>query len=278
MAIGAWRVGARVAVVALTLVGGLAGAGQATDMAGRVTLEEAARAFDEAALRVDTAPATEMARWTGPIYLAVSDQAGMAVHADEVEAAVRALAAVARVPVTRVAWHDMRANFLVRANISDSPGKSPCRSSVDWTDAGAMVRAEIHVNLANAGRITRCINHEVMHGFGFRGHAHSVFSVLSYKHAHQAHLTDTDRLILEALYDPRLKPGLTVAATSAAACGILAEKLRATTQDTVNVCHDRGMAPSRRQTVAFAGSARAADQQAQQAALPSLQPGYRDGM
>ncbi|HJQ57132.1 MAG TPA: DUF2927 domain-containing protein [Vineibacter sp.] len=241
-----------------------------------MSLREAVQAFDEAALRIDTAPASELARWTSPIFLAISDQSGMAAYAADVEAVVRAFGAVTRVPVNRVDWRDPRANFFVRANTGDTPGKSPCRSSVDWTDNGSMVRADIHVNLANPGRITRCINHEVMHGFGFRGHAHSVFSVLSYRHADQAYLTDTDRLILESLYDPRLRAGMSVPATSAAACGIMAEKLSASASDTAALCEGRGMVASRRRTITFAGSARAADQQA--ASLPSLHPGYRDGM
>jgi hypothetical protein len=268
------------AVFSLLIAGASSGFAGASDLIGRVSLEEAARAFDEAALRIDTAPASELARWTSPIFLAISDQAGMAAHAAEVEAVVRALGAVTRVPVNRVDPRDPRANFIVRANTSDAPGKSPCRSSVDWTETGSMVRAEIHVNLANPGRITRCINHEVMHGFGFRGHAHSVFSVLSYKHAHQAHLTDTDLLILEALYDPRLRAGMSVAATSAAACGIMAEKLRAGANEMTAQCQGRGTLAARRQTVAFARGARAADQSVDQqvSSLPSLQPGYRDGM
>jgi hypothetical protein len=277
MAIGAWCRSISAAAFSSLLLASSIGPAVANDWPGRVTLEEAARAFDEAALRIDTAPATELARWTSPIFLAIADQVGLDAHAAQIEAVVRMLGALTRVPVNRVDLRDPRVNFIVRASIYDTPGKAPCRSSVDWTDRGSMVRAEIYVNLANPGRITRCINHEVMHGFGFRGHAHSVFSVLSYQHAHQAQLTATDRLILEALYDPRLRAGMSVAATSATACGIMAEKLGVSADDMAAQCHGRGtLASTRRHTVAFAGSARAADQQA--SAPPSLQPGYCDGM
>ncbi|MCW5748837.1 MAG: DUF2927 domain-containing protein [Alphaproteobacteria bacterium] len=238
-----------------------------------MTLEDAAKAFDDAALRIDTAPATELARWTTPIFLAVSDHAGMNAYAGEVEAAVRAMAAIAGVTVNRVAWQDPRANFVVRPNTSEYAGKSPCRSSVDWTDAGLMMRAEIHVNLANPGRITRCINHEVMHGFGFRGHPHSSFSVLSYKYAAQAQLTDTDRVILQTLYDPRLQPGMRTPAASQVACSIIAEKLHSQPADAAAACGHRGAVAARRGTLAFSGS-RLADEPAHP---PSLQPGYRDG-
>jgi hypothetical protein len=269
-----WRRTATLIGISLGMVCAQIGPGQASDWPGKVSLEDAARAFDDAALRVDTSPAIEIARWTRPIYLSIAETSGMADHAAEVEATVRSLAAITRVSVTRVAWGDSRANFIVRANASDYAGKSPCRSSVDWTDLGHMVRAEIFVNMANPARITRCITHESMHGFGFRGHAHASFSVLSYKYAGQAQLTDTDRLMLEALYDPRLKTGMKVAAASPVACGIMAEKLRASPDETAALCGGRGSAPAKRELVAFGGSRRA-DQQASTAS--GLQPGYRDG-
>ena len=269
---GAWRRRMTLLILTFGMVGGSVGAAQASDWPGKVSLEDAARAFDDAALRVDTAPAVELARWTRPIFLAVADDSGMSSYAAEVEASVRFMASVARVSVTRVAWGDSRANFLVRPSTVQSSGKSPCRSAVDWTDLGHMVRAEIYVNLSNPGRVTRCINHEVLHGFGFRGHPHASFSVLSYKYAAQAQLTDTDRLMLETLYDPRLKPGTKVSAASPVACGILAEKVRASAEETAALCTGRGTAP-RRGLVAFAGS-RPTEQAAHP---PSLQPGYREG-
>jgi hypothetical protein len=248
---------------------------QATDWAGP-TLRDAARAFDDAALRVDTAPATELARWTGPINLAVPEQAGMLEYAAEVETAVRTLAAIAGVAVHRVAPHDPRANFVVRASSVPVAGKSPCRSSVDWSADGHMLRAELVINLANPGRITRCINHETMHGFGFRAHAHEAFSVLSYRHANQATLTATDRLMLETLYDRRLKPGMRLAEAAPVACRILAEKLRAPTDETTSMCSGRGSTPPPRQLVSLGRSRAAADVPPTAAATVPLHPGYRE--
>jgi hypothetical protein len=267
---GAWRRRMTLLFFTLGMAGGTVGAAQASDWPGKVSLEDAARAFDDAALRVDTSPAVELARWTRPIFLAVAPD--MNAHAGEVETSVQFMASIAKVSFSRVAWGDSRANFLVRASTIQTSGKSPCRSSVDWTDLGHMVRAEVFVNLSNPGRVTRCINHEVMHGFGFRGHAHGSFSVLSYKYAAQAQLTDTDRLMLETLYDPRLKPGTKVAAAAPVACGIMAEKVRASAEETAALCTARGSGP-RRGLVAFAGS-RPTEQAAHP---PSLQPGYRDG-
>ncbi|HKU97859.1 MAG TPA: DUF2927 domain-containing protein [Vineibacter sp.] len=248
-----------------------AGAAHGSDRFGRLSLEGVARAFDDAALRVNTAPATELARWTSPIYLAIAGDAGMSGIAAEAEAAVRTLAAIAQVPVTRVAWHDARANFLVRPGSGDGVSKSPCRSTVDWTDSGRMVRAEIYVNLENPGRITRCLNHEAMHSFGFRAHAHAAVSVLSYTHAAQAEVTAVDRVMLETLYDQRLKPGMAIAAAAPIACAIIAEKIGASAADTATVCASRGEAP-RRGLVALGGSRSIADT----APRTALQPSYRD--
>jgi len=264
---------ATVVALAVGIACAMTGAAHGSDGPGRLSLDGVARAFDDAALRVNTAPASELARWTGPIYLAIADDAGMSAIAADAEAAVRALAVIAQVSVTRVAWRDARANFLVRPGSGNGAGKSPCRSTVDWTDAGRMVRAEIYVNLEIPGRITRCLNHEAMHSFGFRAHAHAALSVLSYTYATQADLTAVDRIMLETLYDRRLKPGMTVAAAAPIACAIIAEKIGASAADTATACPGRGAAPQRHLT-AFGGSRSIAD-----APLPALQPSYRgDGL
>ncbi|TWT04998.1 DUF2927 domain-containing protein [Reyranella sp. CPCC 100927] len=246
----------------------------ASDGPGHLSLDGVARAFDDAALRVNNAPATELARWTDPIYLALADDAGMAPIAPAAEAAVRALAAIAGVPVTRVAWRDRRVNFRIQPGQGDRAGKSPCRSTVDWTESGRMVRAEIYVNLANAERITRCINHETMHGFGFRSHAHAALSVLSYTHAGQAELTAVDTILIETLYDRRLKPGMPAETAAPLACSIIAEKIGATAA-AATLCPGRG-ATAKRGLAAFGGPRSLADSPP---TLPALQPGYRgDGL
>lgn len=247
-------------------------AGHAGDAPARLSLTDVANAFEDAALRVNTLPATELARWTGPIYLAISDAPGMGNVAADVEASVRGLAAIARVPVMRVNGRDPRANFVVRPNAGAVAGRSPCRSSVDWTEDGRMLRAEIHLNLANPDRIQRCINHEAMHGFGFRAHAHAALSVLSYTYADQAQLTATDRIMLETLYDPRLRPGMATAAAAVVACHIIAEKLAAPAVQVATACLDRAPAPKR--ALAALGRPQPSGDAPK---TPSLQPGYRDG-
>jgi hypothetical protein len=203
-------------------------------------LEHAIGAFDEAATRLNDDQPVRIARWTGTIHFAIADYSGMSGIAADIEAVLRELSAIARLRVMRVPWGDKRANFTFRPSAGDpaAAGAQPCRSVVSWQD-GDMQRAEIVVNLANPGRITRCVNHEAMHGFGFRSHAHAAFSVLSYRQAEQASLSWVDRLMLATLYDARLVPGMDGHTALPIACGVMADKLRATARERWEACHGR---------------------------------------
>src|SRR5512134_2061639 len=70
--------------------------------ATETSLEQAIKAFDEAAMRVNDVELERIARWTGPIRLAVADYSGMNRIAAEVESTVRELAAIARLHIVRV--------------------------------------------------------------------------------------------------------------------------------------------------------------------------------
>lgn len=205
-----------------------------------VTLEQAAKSFDAAALRVnDLAPANTV-RWTGPIYLAIAGYSGMSSVAPEIYAAMRDVAQLARVPIQRVEWGDPRANVRFRPSAGEagSASASLCRTSLSWNE-GALRHAEVAVNLANQSRITRCINHEIMHVFGLRSHAHTAVSVLSYARSSHARPSEIDRLMIEALYDARLPPGTTAARASQIACFIMADKLGVTDREKAQHCQGR---------------------------------------
>jgi hypothetical protein len=215
------REAARAALV-LALVCGFTAAGRASDTLSPALLQDAARAFDDAALRVNDAQPADLVRWTGAIFLAVADTDGMRPLAAEIEAAVRTLAAIARVPVSRVDVNDPRRNFLVRQ--ADAGGRAACRASV-YSSAGRIAGVEVEIHLGAREAPTRCINHEVMHGFGFRSHAHAALSILSYKQSRQTQLSALDRVMLETLYDPRLRPGMKAAEAMQAACTVIAGKV-----------------------------------------------------
>ncbi|MBL8674096.1 MAG: DUF2927 domain-containing protein [Rhodospirillales bacterium] len=241
-----WRRLAGWAVVAALSAAGFASTGHASDRRGIVSLADAAKAFDDTALRVNSSAATEIARWTGPIYVAIADRGGLAGHAGEIEAAIRSMAAIARVPVERVSMDDPRRNIAVRATTGGNSGLPTCRSHINWNDAGQMVSVEVMVDLETPSRVTRCINHEVMHSFGFRAHPRGVVSVLSYSHTSQAALTELDRVLLETLYDARLQPNMSIATASVVGCGIIAEKIGASAGDVATVCANRGAKPAER--------------------------------
>jgi hypothetical protein len=207
-------------------------------------LEEMVRAFDQTAMKVNGARARELARWRGTIYLAIASTPGIEHVAGQAERMVRTLAAVARVHVERVAVNDPRRNFHIKASARNSNGRTPCFSAVNWDDWGRMAAVEVNVNLTNRARLTRCINHEVLHGFGLRSHPETAFSVLSYHYTSQAQPTETDHIVLATLYDRRVPATGSLATIARAACGVLAEKLNITAAAAAPICARRGQ-PSR---------------------------------
>ncbi len=233
------------AVVAALAFGSMAPASHAADASDvRQKLEDMVRAFDEMAVKVNGSRATELARWTGPIYLAIANTPGMERVSAEAEALVRNLAQLARVPVHRVAANDPRRNFSIVASTRDSSGTTPCVSQVDWDEAGRLTTVEVRLNLTNFGRLVRCARHEIVHGFGLRAHPDTAFSVLSYRYANQAELTDTDHVVLETLYDRRVPATGPMDTTTRVACQVMAEKLQMSADAAAPVC-DRRSAPSR---------------------------------
>lgn len=218
---------------------------QASDAPDRQKqLEEVFGAFKDAAMRVQTSRAMELARWTSPIYLAFSDTPGLERARTDVEITVSTLASLVKVPVERVAANDPRVNFLVRASTRNAAGATPCYTVIDWDDTGRLVRVELHLSLLNLDRLTRCTNHEILHGFGLRSHPDTAFSVLSYRYNTQAHLTDTDRIILETLYDARLPTAGSMDSIGRIACGLIADRLHVSSDRAASVC-ERQHAPVR---------------------------------
>ncbi len=213
----------------------------ASEMDSLRTLEDTFRAFQDTAMRVNNVRATELARWNGPIYLAYAE--GVERARPEVDAMVGTLATMAKVPVERVSASDPRVNFLVRASVRNSMGNTRCFAHIDWDGAGHMTRVELNLNMTNRERLTRCINHETVHGFGLRDHPDTAFSVLSYKYAMQAQLTDSDRIVLATLYDARLPITGQMDSIGQIACGLIAERLQISADRAAPVCNQRSTPP-----------------------------------
>ena len=67
-----------------------------------------------------------------------------------------------------------------------------------------------------------CLAHELMHAIGFQGHPQRTFDSALLNGAVAAdRLTMNDRILIRALYDPRLRPNLSAQASMAIATGVI---------------------------------------------------------
>jgi hypothetical protein len=201
-----------------------------------MSLVEAARAFDEAALRVNDVHPANLVRWAGPIFMAIAESDDIRPLAPQIEASVRLVAGFAGIPVALVAIDHPQANFLIRR--TETAGRAACRTAI-YSRGGRIARVEVAIHPTPGAAVTRCINHEVMHAFGFRSHAHAAQSILSYRQTAMIEHSPLDRLLLETLYDPRLQPGMELSSAGVAACSILAEKLGVARRDAAAHCARR---------------------------------------
>jgi hypothetical protein len=118
------------------------------------------------------------------------------------------------VDVFRIGSVERRANCYMNARYDEGTGR--------------MTSATLHINMAKPNDIDRCIVHEILHGFGLLNHPHRLHSVLSYYTQRIAHdLTEADIVMLQTLYDPRLKPGMRRLQALQVADSIIEEKRRA---------------------------------------------------
>ncbi|WP_374467661.1 DUF2927 domain-containing protein [Ferrovibrio sp.] len=178
--------------------------------------DQLVRAFDEAALARGF-----VMKWAGPIRYATDGRTEDAARLAYAEAALLRMAAMAGVEAYRVP-HVSAANFaLVFSNVEafgpPSASRPFCYAVPMADNNGHMTKVTLHlnINMPNAfygqtQQITPeyCIVHELMHGFGFRGHSHTTYSILSYGNIGLQDMTEADELLLRTLYDERMKPGL----------------------------------------------------------------------
>ncbi len=83
---------------------------------------------------------------------------------------------------------------------------TPCLTRVMWR-AGQITRARIIVNTEKPGTLALCLDHELMHSFGFRHHSAIAPSVMSpFQTNHE--LSAADAAALQTLYGRRLTGGM----------------------------------------------------------------------
>jgi hypothetical protein len=214
-----------------------ANAGPAEDLA------RLAKGFEDAALRLqdDSTEVRGIVRWESTIVMAFVNPGIAARQAEGMRKSVREIAAIAGVAVREVDATDPAANFVGKfTDVTVADTRSSCFASTTWQGA-RILRVDLNVGAGLGHRNDRCVVHEVVHGFGFHSHPHGLDSILSYVYNREG-LTPIDRLLVETLYDKRLKPGMTRAVAAPIACRILAEKTGVSAAVAEPICAARGRA------------------------------------
>jgi len=86
-----------------------------------------------------------------------------------------------------------------------------CYARTGSAPDGWLTTAGVYISFTGEGDWrTDCLTHELLHALGWRGHTHRIRSVISYAHG-ETELTKWDRMMMRALYDPRLPPGISKA-------------------------------------------------------------------
>jgi hypothetical protein len=99
-----------------------------------------------------------------------------------------------------------------------------CFTRILFSPAG-LRHAQIVVNTQTPGTLAACLDHELMHAFGFPHHSVAMISVMS-PFRRTDTLTTADQAALAALYDPRLRIGMTHEAVASTLYAVLGERAR----------------------------------------------------
>jgi hypothetical protein len=181
-------------------------------------LKRLAAFFDEAVFGRDDALKSSkvrsfdrvLSRWVVPIRVTVGGDV-----TDNAERKIRdRLEHFAGLTGTELIWQGRNAKrYNFKITLIDS-SQIRAEASVDTicfarpTDSyGKIISAVVFLPSNDAEDFEDCIDHELMHAFGFDGHSHRLNSALSYMHK-QSRLTAWDEIMLRTLYDSRLSAGL----------------------------------------------------------------------
>lgn len=177
-------------------------------------------------------PTGLVVKWNREIVYRVDGLQFKPAAVEHAVATLKRQAGIAGIAI-RAANGSEEANFLINfrdvANFTMSGGrKAGCYMTHNYdTRTGHMKLATLNINLSSRD-VDRCIVHETLHGFGLFNHPHKLHSVLSYyTNNFVFDLTEPDIVMLQTLYDPRLKAGASRLAGLILADGIIEEKRRA---------------------------------------------------
>ena len=186
---------------------------------GERELDRAVRQFNEITfdiahaqdLRFDDAVwSAAVSKWDGPVTASIFGAAADLSVAD----ARATLSDISGITGQQVAWlPDGSADAALRIRFTgerdfviNANEVAGCYAEIHSSD-GRIGEVDVYIGLEADGSVADCMTHELMHAFGFHGHAQRPTSVLSGV-APTDDLTPWDRVALETLYDPRLLPGM----------------------------------------------------------------------
>ncbi|RED54039.1 DUF2927 domain-containing protein [Aestuariispira insulae] len=162
-----------------------------------------------------------LVRWEGEVRYFVqvegSPEPGMLEQID------RAMARVGAVAGRKVS----RAEKLTETNITftlnatdrdyriNGAERASCYANIDEIfkpgnqseDGGKLKKASIYLPGMRPRVMTACLEHEILHVFGFWGHTQRIRSTMS-SFVSENEMTKWDEMLLKALYSPNLEPGM----------------------------------------------------------------------
>ncbi len=156
-----------------------------------------------------------LAKWESPITVAVL--AGG--NPENVALAKESLAELAKLGGLELEWAEHGASNVEleiyfsekRQFVINGNQLATCYANTGGAPDGRLTAASVHISIAGDGDWrTDCLTHELLHALGWRGHTHRIRSAISYAHG-ETELTKWDRMMMRALYDPRLPPGISKA-------------------------------------------------------------------
>ena len=171
-----------------------------------------------------------LSRWTGTVRAAATGPRGDK-RAERIAARVAAFGALAGIETAWQGGDVANADLTVR--VEESLGTvnrvvyhATCYARPRPRGDCGVGSVEIVIPDIGDSVFDDCLDHELMHAFGFQGHSHRVRSVLSGAHGEGA-LTEWDRIAIRTLYDPGLSLGMPREEALARARPIIARHLAA---------------------------------------------------
>lgn len=153
-----------------------------------------------------------LAKWESPVTVAVVE----GDNPENIALTKEILAELAELGGLELEWAERGAGGIEleihfsnkREFVINGNQLAACYASTGGANDGLLDATSIYISVTGEGEWrTDCLTHELLHALGWRGHTHRIRSAISYAHG-ETELTKWDRLMMRALYDPRLPPGI----------------------------------------------------------------------